>query len=232
MTLAELLISAEIDPHDFQKGAKYLAQDKLEDFRTFLYSENPLYWGNHYTPQTATTYLDLFEDNSYIALEQLASDWKTPLSVESYTAAWNAAHNVNVKEEENVMREDVKSEWPKIMQAVYEGDESYLIVEFTSEQEGTVIDSNVGLSKGHFSKHWVSCADYGEWKPYTIPTQSPSAALPSIPDLLTAQDIVKQLEGLNVTIKDKCDNINQMNIEYSKLWLEYEELRATLLTLI
>lgn len=294
-TLAELLINAEIDPALFAEDVRFIAQDKLS-YSVYGYTAPPICNFTdelHYAYEAEDCYYSKYAGEDHINLEQLASDWTVPLSIESYTAAWNAAHNVNVKEEGNVMCEDVefpvkmeyigegngsfvvlftdytegqvissqnefrsvgewdnvwtscnvptawkpyveevKAEWPKIMQAVYEGDESYLIVEFTSEQEGTVIDSNVGLSKGHFSKHWVSCADAEEWKPYVEATQTPSAALPDIPATLTAQDIVKRLEELKMGLNDLEASINEKNDEYSTKWAEYQDLKDQLLELI
>lgn len=150
MILAELLISAEIDPNELNGKVKYLAQD-ASSYTAYSYSEYPPLCNinDRYSGDFVLFTIDY--------PKQLASDWETPLSIEDYTAAWNAAHNVNVKEEENV-----KSEWPRVMIS-----NNGLIVEFSNEVCGIVLEAGQsGWCNGDHCGCFVSCFDVDCWQPY------------------------------------------------------------------
>lgn len=229
-TLSELLIQANINPHTLPNETKYIAQDKQCTI-VFMYTGIPLmpYKGCEYFLSSDTVqYIVVEGETLEICLDSAASDWETPLHIDTYNQDWD---NAKMKEE-HIQAYAVTPEWPKIMESIISGS----VVSFNSEFEGDLSGlSPYGSGKlipiGS-AKDWFSCFDKDTWKPYTIPTQTPSEPLLDVPATLTATELVKRLEGLKMALQEN-DNLSfALNEQHAKLSCEYDSLKEQLLNLI
>jgi len=219
-TLTELLISAEIDPADFAEDVRFIAQDTLKGNAVYLYSGEPSKWENHYSRSSHANYVDFPNGDQEILLIKLASDWETPLSIESYTAAWNAAHNVNVKEEENVMCEDV--EFPVKMEYIGDGIGSFVVL-FTDYTKGEVISSqNEFRPVGKWDNMWIPYNVSTAWKPYV---EEDKAKWPKLMQSLYSGQVVEFIGQNSGTVIVEGKNEHNCCVgSFSDSWLSCYDL--------
>lgn len=235
-TLAELLIQANINPFELPSDVEYIAQDSGFTSCVFTYSTLPHLAVSGCSYESTYT---LEEIEGFLCTE-CSSDWQTPLHIDTYKQAWEAAKKNNVKEEE-IIQEYPAHEWPKIMQLINKiYDSDVLIVEFKSEWEGVVLQTNLRwYEKGYISTGWNSCKDANTWEPYTgtefkLPveaTQTPSAALLPSSEPMTAQDIVKLLQITWKLAELECQR-SDIDVLINEANKEYANLKEQLLTLI